>query len=235
MKLGILSDAHGNAEAFQIAIDLLRRHGAERLVFLGDAVGYLPGCDVVDVLMARDDVLSVAGNHEQMLLSGDVPAELDAIYRLQQTRAAMTPAQFDFVSTWPTRRALQVASHELLFVHGSPNDETNGYVYPDTDLSAFTLSTGTAVFMGHTHRPFVRRSGDVTFVNVGSCGLPRDRGNLGAACLFDCDSGEAAILRFDITQATARALERCGPIHSAVREVMARRPKTPVVGASANA
>jgi len=96
-------------------------------------------------------------------------------------------------------------------------------VYADTDLDAFAGLGKRAVFMGQTHRPFVRQERDTLFVNVGSCGLPRDCGNLGAVCLFDDVQGTARIVRFDITSATTAALERCGPVASEVLAVFARR------------
>ena len=49
MKIGILSDAHGNPHGLNRCLTALKREGAERLYFLGDAVGYLP--DWKDVLV----------------------------------------------------------------------------------------------------------------------------------------------------------------------------------------
>jgi len=44
--IGILSDAHGNRPAFDLAISVLQGYGAKIFYFLGDAVGYLPTTDV---------------------------------------------------------------------------------------------------------------------------------------------------------------------------------------------
>ena len=59
-------------------------------------------------------------------------------------------------------------------------------------------------------------------MNVGSCGLPRDCGHLGAACLFDDQTGEASVIRFDISAATQAALARCGPVAPEVEAVFER-------------
>ena len=45
--IGILSDAHGNLRGFERGISLLREFGATQFIFLGDAVGYIPGSAVV--------------------------------------------------------------------------------------------------------------------------------------------------------------------------------------------
>ncbi len=230
MKFGVISDAHGNVEAFRLAVSLLRNRGAERFFFLGDSVGYLPGTAVVDELMTSGEFLPIAGNHEVMLLAGEIPRERDAVYRLTETRAAMDSRHLDFIRSWPRRRYIKLECGELLLVHGSPSDETFGYVYPQSDLSQFDVAAGTTVLMGHTHHPFIRKNGAGLFVNVGSCGLPRDSGNFGAACLFDGTTGEAEIVRFNIEAATQSALLRCGPVHPSVSDLFQRRPVGAVCG-----
>jgi hypothetical protein len=58
---------------------------------------------------------------------------------------------------------------------------------------------------------------------VGSCGLPRDHGALGACCLYDDETGDVRILRFDIRDAVDRARARCGGLHPLVDDVLGRR------------
>ena len=42
MKFGILSDVHANLEALEVALKFLRDAEVDEIVFLGDAVGYVP-------------------------------------------------------------------------------------------------------------------------------------------------------------------------------------------------
>jgi putative phosphoesterase len=220
-KLGILSDAHGNGPAFLQALAVLRENGAERFVFLGDAVGYIPSLDVVKSLMALGgDVRCILGNHESMLLKGD--SRQDEVYKLNLTGSLVTEPERAFLQGWSKQIAENASGGRALFLHGSPKSPTNGYVYPDTDLSVFTPDAG-FVFMGHTHHPFIRREGGRMFVNVGSCGLPRDDGRYGSVAIFDADRGEATVLRFDITEATREALAKTADVHPAVRNVYERR------------
>jgi predicted phosphodiesterase len=225
MSVGFLSDAHGNVEAFELGHRVLRRFGADTIYFLGDAVGYLPGPSVVEAVLA-EGIPSIRGNHEAMLLAAGSTIPHDDVYQLRSTAAAMAPALLESVARWPVSRELWLGSTRAVLIHGSPDDPTFGYLYPDSDLDRVAarpeLSDAT-VFMGNTHRPFVRRRGSTTFVNVGSCGLPRDVGTLGACCVFDEQTGTARILRYDIRDAVARARRRCGPFHEMVDEVLARR------------
>ena len=222
MILGFISDAHGNREAFDLGIGLLRSRGAETIYFLGDAVGYLPGDDVIAAIEAAG-VVPVLGNHDAMLLERRVDPDREGVFRIGQTLESASSASLEYLATWPDHRAVDSPTGRLLLVHGSPADHLGGYLYPDTELAGLDPDEASFVFNGQTHRPFVRRAERTTYVNVGSCGLPRDCGNLGAACAFDSVSGRAEILRFDIQAATRAALDRCGPVAPEVLAVFDRR------------
>lgn len=225
MILGFLSDAHGNLEAFDKGLAVLAAAGAESVYFLGDAVGYLPGTAVVDALV-DGTVTGVRGNHDAAVLAGVVDPRADAVLRHEETARALTLLHRAALEAMPERLELDSPVGPLLLVHGSPADPTGGYVYPDTDLAPLAGTGHRVVLMGQTHRPFVRDAGGTTFVNVGSCGLPRDCGAHGAAALLDDRTGTARIVRFDIRAETAAALKRCGPVAPEVLAVLNRRGDT---------
>jgi hypothetical protein len=54
--------------------------------------------------------------------------------------------------------------------------------------------------MGHSHYPFVRSANGITFINVGSCGLPRDDGRFGAFATYDPVTKVVKNHRFNITK-----------------------------------
>jgi predicted phosphodiesterase len=222
--IGILSDAHGNIDAFRTAILHMRGLGAETFYFLGDAVGYIPSIEVVDELLSMgSEVKCVLGNHEQMLLQGGTAPEREPIYQHQLLRDGLSAHQIDFLKSWPTHRRETVNGTKVLFVHGSPSDYTNEYVYPDTDLDRFHTSDS-FVFMGHSHYPFVRSANGTTFVNVGSCGLPRDDGRFGSFVTFDPAAKSVRINRYSIEKSVAELCSRSlTGVHPAVLQVFKRR------------
>lgn len=221
--LGFLSDAHGNVAAFDRGLALLRRRGATDIYFLGDAVGYIPSISVLERLR-DEDIPCVMGNHEAMLLSGDVAPEREAAYRLREIAAMLSPDWLDWIATWPRARRLQSTERDFLLVHGSPADPTFAYVYPDTDLAPFAEAQADAVFMGNTHRPFTRIQDGCLYVNIGSCGMPRDHGAWGSVCLFDPNSTQAHILRYAILDTIDDLVSRHPDLHAAALNVFARRP-----------
>jgi predicted phosphodiesterase len=220
--IGMLSDAHGSAEGLEVGVSVLRRLGAERIFFLGDAVGYLPGTAAIDAILTHG-LEPLAGNHEAMLL-GREPMPDEALCRLRSTRHELGSTGLALIARWPTRRTVETASGPVLLVHDGPYGDRSR-IYPDADLTRFGRLPWAAVCMGHTHRAFVRRVGATNFMNVGSCGLPRDDGRLGAVATLDTISGEAAVVRFDLVDATREALQRVGEVHPHVVATFARRER----------
>lgn len=221
--IGVLSDAHGNRPAFDLAINILRRYEAERFIFLGDAVGYIPTPAVVSAIQELGAAIScIRGNHEDILIKEAFDPSREAVYQHETTKRKMNINSLDFVIAWPTQLSLEFEAGNALFVHGSPQKPTYGYVYPDTDLGAFPVKEQ-FVFMGNTHRPFIRQHERTTFINVGSCSMPRDHGALGSAALFDEQTGHIRILRFDIQQEIQKALEAIGQVHPSVNNLFNRR------------
>lgn len=186
MKVGFLSDAHGNPHGLAACLHHLERQGAARLYYLGDSVGYFPEENEVLDLLRASGAACIRGNHEAMLLGAmAVPEGRERMYRLEGARARLRAGHRAWIESWPERLEIDVAGRTFLLVHGSPDAPLTGYVYPDTDLTPFSDLGRSGVLMGHTHRPFLSRAGTVDVVNVGSCGMPRDAGNLASCALFD--------------------------------------------------
>lgn len=224
MKIGVFSDAHGHLAGFDAALDILVSHKCTELFFLGDSVGYLPFVEVLHRLRERTDISTLKGNHDEMLLRGENDSEKDKIYRLSEIRGRLNDADFEFLSSLPEQREVEIDGTRCLFLHGSPSEPVFGYVYPDTDLAPFTSGSWDVVFMGNTHRPFVRKFGGKTFVNVGSCGLPRDNSDKGCACLFDTESGEVRFFHFSLGESAGRILENVD-LHLTVADYLDRYVK----------
>lgn len=221
--IGLVSDAHGNSRAFDRAVELLLAHGVERLFFLGDAVGYVPSTAVLDSLARLGDLVQcIRGNHEAMLLENHSDVAREPLYQIEALRPMLTPAQQLMIASWPALRSEVIDGQKLLLVHGSPTDPTYGYVYPDTDLAGFTPDADW-VFMGNTHRPFIREQAGIRYVNIGSCAMPRDDGRYGSAALLNMETRSARILRFDITHETSFIMEQFPMVHPSVRDVYKRR------------
>jgi putative phosphoesterase len=227
VRIAVLSDIHGNAVALDACLARLHRLDVDERVFLGDVVGYLP--EEVACLRAlhAESFACQQGNHEAMLLAGGAPDEGDPVYGHEAAARRLGAEGMRTLATWPVTRTMDDEGLRILFVHGAPEDPLAGYVYPDADLSGWEALPYDAVFMGHTHRPFARRIGDVLVANAGSVGLPRDAGSLASFAIFDTGTGDCVHVRvpFDADEVVRRA----GPGLHPVTVAVLHRPRDAVV------
>ena len=230
MLIGFYSDAHGNPRGAEAGLALLSKQRVDQLYFLGDAVGYMPDAEAVLDLVRASGADCIRGNHEEMLL-GNLPytEAQENVYRLRAARERLTPERRAWIASWPLRREVTLDGVRFLLVHGSPSDPVGGYVYPDTELAGFAELPCDVVLMGQTHRPFVRTAGDVTAINVGSCGLPRDVGDLASVATYDtrARAGEILRVRFD----AARLIVDLGArVDASVSACLERTAKAAIAG-----
>jgi diadenosine tetraphosphatase ApaH/serine/threonine PP2A family protein phosphatase len=200
MKRALLSDIHGNLEALSMVLEDIRSRQITEVYCLGDVIGYGPNpCECVDFVMEMDTC--ILGNHDQAAMfdpDGFNPVALRAIYwtRDQLDRIGGSPVavsrRWDFLGELPTRHS----EGDFLFVHGSPRDPTNEYVFPEhaydeRKMKNLFRRVQRFCFQGHTHIPGVFTEdgefitpeecdyryplkADKLMINVGSVGQPRD-------------------------------------------------------------
>jgi putative phosphoesterase len=229
VRLGLLADIHGNAIALQRCLTVVARMNVDAIHIMGDLVGYIPGEQECLKLVEATGASCQQGNHEEMLLAptGDSEAR-DDVYRLAAVRARMSPDAMQGLASWPIRRELTFLDQRVLLVHGSPDDPLNGYVYPDSDLSAFAKLPYDAILMAHTHRPFAARVRDTLVANVGSVGLPRDVGALSSLAVFDADANDVQIYRVPLD--AGAVIARWGNVMHGTTRACLHRSATEFVG-----
>ena len=222
MKIGLLSDAHGNPEGLANCLSVLQSEGAERLYFLGDAVGYLPNWSEVLKLLQDHGVTCIRGNHDALALKGALQEDATDAYQLLPGYLETIQPYIEWMASWPESITVDLDGLSLMFIHASPIDALNGYVYPWTDVSAIDWPQVDAIGMGHTHRPFSRLHEGRLLFNPGSCGLPRDIGHLASCAILDTQARDVVIYRvpFDVKHVLADARF----IHPDVRQCLARSP-----------
>ncbi len=215
MRQALISDIHGNLEALNAVFADIETQSVDEVICLGDIVGYGPNpCECLDLVMRRAK-FSILGNHDQAALfdpEGFNPVALRAIYwtrdRLDDTsggRQSAANKRWDFIS----ELSKQSVQGNILFVHGSPRDPTNEYVFPETiydgpKMRSMFERVKQYCFQGHTHMPGVFTE-DLEFiephqcdhefqlereklmVNVGSVGQPRDENPLSCYVILDHD------------------------------------------------
>lgn len=212
MRLALLTDIHANREAFEAVLTDLSLRKIDRLVFLGDIVGYGPDpawcIDKVEELVGAG-AICVRGNHDRAVGVPDGALNSNARRVIDWTVNRLNARQKLFLSELP----LTVEHEDILFVHASANDP-NDWIYVTSESAAmpsFRVSKARLIFCGHVHRPALY-SCDVTgrvvplqvapgnpvplirsrrFLGViGSVGQPRDGSTLASYAILDLDRNE---------------------------------------------
>jgi len=196
MKLALLGDIHGNAEALSSVLDAAASSGVEGLLVTGDLVGYyFKPREVLELLQPwRRHV--VRGNHEDMLNAArsdpEFLARVDARdgSGLRIAIEQLDEEQIDGLCNLPHPLELEFGGCRILLCHGAPRDNDR-YVYPDAQaelLDQCAVREFDLVVLGHTHYPMQHRIGGTLVVNPGSVGQPRNRQPGAHWALFDTDT-----------------------------------------------
>ncbi|MXY78571.1 MAG: metallophosphoesterase family protein [Chloroflexi bacterium] len=168
MRLGIVSDVHGNIEALDIAI--ARMGAVDELLCAGDACYQFRFSNEVAARLREVGARYVLGNHEEILLS---PAGIRAQQspRVDQELLEWTRAQ-------PSTIRVQLGGKRLLMFHATPWAPNRDYLYPSSpELRKLAAEEADYIIYGHTHYQMARRIGRALVVNPGSIGDPRDPNN----------------------------------------------------------
>ena len=157
MLIALMADLHANREAFAACLDHAGREGAERLVFLGDVVGY--GADpewvteTVMGLVSRRGAVALLGNHDEAAAGrgrGGMNATAEAA--IAWTRSRLSAEAAGFLASLP----LEVEEEDRLYVHADASDPGRwNYVVEAEDArrSLDAAPDAQATFCGHTHVP----------------------------------------------------------------------------------
>ena len=182
-RIAVFSCIHGNMEALEAAYSDARAQDVDRIVCLGDLVGYVPYPNEVVRFIARKDIHTVVGCWDEAIVMDNedcgckfVSEEDEAFGALAFgfTKDRMRKKQVDFLKEmyWSIRME-DTPAGELLFVHGSPRDTSEYMMETTHDLILLERAAGAycdVLFCGHTHVPFVRRIGGSLTVMPGNPG-----------------------------------------------------------------
>jgi len=166
MKLGIVSDIHGDPNALELAWAHLTTMGADRIICAGDLVGYGPFPDRVVSFLKEHRIDSVRGNHDRWALERGLGV-LD-------TFGGGTPSSdtLDFLESLPVRLVFAAHPEIGVVVHGSPRsdmDYVNQSSHPPHVLQGYLRHLQCNILIvGHTHRPMWFRCAEGVVINPGS-------------------------------------------------------------------
>jgi len=207
--IAVITDIHANLPALQASLGRIDELGIERVYCGGDLVGYGPHPNEVCALIAERAIPTIYGNYDYA-----IARDLDdcgCAYvtphdrELGQRSVAWTlehtdQASKDFMRELPFDLRFAIGERQVHLVHGSPR-KVNEYLFedkPDRLYEKFAAGEDAdALVFGHTHKPCIRRFGDVLFVNCGSVGKPKDGDPRGAFAILDLEESGTVRARIE--------------------------------------
>jgi putative phosphoesterase len=234
MRMLVISDLHANLEALTAVLNETRRKHIDRVICLGDFVGYgaKPNQVLDRMRQMRAEKLYVRGNHDRVVAGEEDGEGFNQAARAAAlwTRDQLSATNRAFVKSLPVGPVSD--GNGILICHGSPFDEDE-YIFSEHDAYRVLLSYEVPlIFFGHTHLPVVfeydpgkrlsarliKKPAIVTLnparrylINPGSVGQPRDRNPLASYLIFDQERRTVQYrrVRYDVST-TQQAIRRAG-------------------------
>jgi len=231
-RLAIISDIHANLEAFEAVLNHIASQSVDRILCLGDIVGYNADPEACIALCQENHIFCLSGNHD-VAARDQIPLDNfseTAALAIRWTRQHLSEENRHFLRQLPV---FHRADDHYLLMHGSllhpdrylffPSEaqqdfETMRVLYPDIRLG----------FLGHTHQPrvFTDAGGNVTsgvprrftlqeerryLINPGSVGQPRDSNPMASYLIYDVERTQIDFhhVPYDI-QKTAEKILKAG-------------------------
>ena len=227
VRYAILSDIHGNYDAFEAVLEGLSRESIDSIICLGDIVGYGPEPAACLNRVRNTAEYVVAGNHD---LAVAEKLNIDGFNLLAReatlwTRDELSTENIEYLASLPLVYHLEGVD----IVHGTLcSPELFDYVQTTYDASLSMAHMQAPVcFIGHSHVPIVFVKDEVicysldsevqiqddlrVIVNVGSVGQPRDRDPRASCAVYDTDTKVMQLkrYRYDIDAVVAK-VKRAG-------------------------
>jgi len=232
MRTALISDIHGNLEALTTVLEDIGDRSVDRIVCLGDTLGYGPNpAECVDKIA---DICEwcLLGNHDYGALYE--PTNFNAA---AEQAAYWTRAQFDAekdkdvaAKRWEFLGELRVRTQmgDFLAVHGTPRRPINEYLFPDDAINSPVKMK--QIFeripkhsmSGHTHVPgiftdepdfyppddiddsFNFENEQHIIINPGSVGQPRNLDPRSSYAILDDEAHTVDFFRLDYDIETVR-------------------------------
>jgi predicted phosphodiesterase len=239
--IALFADIHANRQAFSACLAQAREQGAQRIVLLGDYVGYGadPDWAVTTVMELVDKgAVAVLGNHDSAIGNPRTQMNMDAQIAIEWTRGVLGASERKFLAGLP----LTVTDGDHLYVHSEASSPP-AWIYVTSTVEAshsLALNPAQITFCGHVHQPAVYSMSSTAKMTaftpttgsavpmlqgrrwlavLGSVGQPRDGNPAASYAMLDTEKRELTYYRaaYDIEQAAAAIRKKGLPVWLADR------------------
>jgi predicted phosphodiesterase len=153
-RIGLFADLHSNLEAYEACMARAEELGVNRMVFLGDIVGYnadpVAIIDRIAELVEAKKAIAVLGNHDEAIYK-DSHKQMNASANtaIEWTKTQLKENHIEFLKNLP----LIVNEEKICFVHASAQNPAD-WNYVTDSMSAWHCAQHSGknyTFVGHAH------------------------------------------------------------------------------------
>jgi predicted phosphodiesterase len=149
MRLLVLTDIHANLTALEASLSAAEGSW-QRLVCLGDVVGYGPDPNEVTSLLRELGAVTIRGNHDKAVAELMATDDFNPVAKaaVQWTRSQLSNENLGWLAALPQG---PLEAEGVVLVHGAFQDEDEYVFTPSQALEGLLDSTMQVTFFGHTH------------------------------------------------------------------------------------
>jgi putative phosphoesterase len=227
MRIAILSDIHGNQIALEAVLqDLDCQPDISQIIVAGDLCLNGPRPHEVLSIIQKLACPVIQGNVDADVAGQNIQKRIKKQDTIGWTRDQIGENGIAYLASLPFYHLIvNSQGTDLLVVHANPLNQEEA-IYSTTPDSRLEVLLGNlaptigALAFGHYHVAYQRRWRDLLLVDVGSCGLPRDKDRRASYAILTWKDNswqaEHRRVTYDVN-ATVKQLKQCGIPHSEKR------------------
>lgn len=197
--IGVISDIHGNYPALYSVLTKLDELGCEKILVLGDVVGYYCMHNECIEELRKRDVIHLMGNHDYYLVN-NVRCDRSSVVNecINWQRKNISQENFKWLKS-----SLMFWDDDIISArHAGWNDFIEEYV-EDFDFTSVKKCNQKYFISGHTHVQTIKLDKEKVYFNPGSVGQPRDGDSNAAFAVLD-ENVKLLRISYDIDEIVKR-------------------------------
>ena len=187
MKIGVISDIHGNIDTLETVLKELENNKVEKIICLGDLIGGAAKSENVikRIVEMKDKCICVKGNREKYIIDGmplivhdeKKKTSQEQLDRNEWIKNHLTKTSINYIHELPKEVIYEIDGKRIYLVHypmkedGSfrrhikiANIEDNEKMFSGIDADIYLY--------GHTHKEIYNKNSNKIYINPGALGCP---------------------------------------------------------------
>lgn len=201
MKFAILSDIHGNGDAFDAVIKSAKEEKVDSYIIAGDLITDFPDDTYVINKVRNLTNYVIKGNREEYVLKWPeniIEKNIDNYDQYLSVKFAyenLNNSDIDYIKSLDDQISIKVNNkYSIRVCHGSPFDMYDLICEDNINMIEKSLSSinENILICGHTHMPFFKYANNKIVINSGSVGVHYSN-KIGAAEYFILEINEDSV------------------------------------------